>query len=186
MRKTIFVVCLLLASLACMPAASAQDNNAQSAGKSAEPVHFYRLKLVVQELNADGKITNSRSYSTIISTDLRSQRPNSIRTKTQVPESTSTIQKQDFTYVNVEANFDIHDMKEFGHQLSFHISADISSYAGNAPIGDSTWTQPVIRHNQWESSVLIPIDKPTVIFNSDALDSKGAMQVVATATPIPE
>jgi hypothetical protein len=34
----------------------------------------------------------------------------------------------------------------------------------------------------WDAPVLIPIGKPTVVFSSDALESKGGMQLVVTAT----
>lgn len=195
MRKTIFVVCVLLASLACAPAASAQDNQSQSAGKTTEPPHFYHLKLVVQELDAAGKVTNSRSYFTTISTgkELGYNANNSIRTESRMPMASGTfstggpsVMDTQFQYINVGTNFDIHDVHELGQQLSLHVKADISSFGGNAPVGGGNIHEPIIRHNQWESSLLIPIDKPTVIFTSDSLDSKGAMQVVATATPIPE
>ncbi len=190
MRKTIFVVCVLLASLACAPAASAQDNQSQSSDKATEPAHFYRLKLVVQELDADGKITNSRSYSTTVSTNDKDC-CNSIRTGSQIPIATSssistgsgTPANVQFQYVDVGTNFDIHDVHELGQQLSLHIKAAIKSEGDQAVIADVK--EPIIRQNQWEASLLIPIDKPTVIFTSDSLDSKGAMRVVATATPIP-
>jgi hypothetical protein len=45
--------------------------------------------------------------------------------------------------------------------------------------------QPTIRQNRWQAVVLIPIGQPTVVFTSDALDSKGSMQLVVTATRLP-
>ena len=84
-----------------------------------------------------------------------------------------------------DTNFDIREVKEQGHQLALHVKADISSNGGNASLGGgSNFQEPIIRHNQWESPILIPVGKPTVIFSSDALESKNAMQVVATVTPI--
>ncbi len=44
--------------------------------------------------------------------------------------------------------------------------------------------EPVIRQNVWDSTVLVPIGKPTVVFSSDDLDSKGKMQVEVTATRV--
>jgi hypothetical protein len=179
MRRTIFVVSVLLAALACPPASRAQDNNTQSAAKPAEPPHFYHLKLVVQELDADGKITNSRSYSTTISTD-RQLGPVSIRTESNVPGPNTP---GALRTIHIDAKFDINNnVHEYGRQLSFRIESVVDSYVPT----DNGAPNPISRHNEWGAPVLIPIDKPTVIFTSDALDSKGAMQVVATATPIPE
>jgi hypothetical protein len=42
----------------------------------------------------------------------------------------------------------------------------------------------VIRQNKWDSSVLIPVGKPTLVFSADDLDSKGKMQVELTATKV--
>lgn len=190
MRKTIFVFSILLASLAFMPTASAQDYQSQSASKTIEPAHFYHLKLVVQELDADGKVTNSRSYFTTVNTD-KDSGANSIRAESHVPVGTgvfsagspSNVETQ-FQYINVGTKFDIRHVHELGRQLSLHVQADISSEGDAAVIGNNK--EPVIRHNQWEASVLIPIGRPTIVFTSDSLDSQGAMQVVATATPIPE
>lgn len=179
MRKTIFVFCVLLASLSCALTASAQDSHSPGVDTSTEPAHFYHLKFVVQQLDADGKITNSRSYFTTVSTANKGySNEESIRTDSQVPYPSTTNR---FDYVDVGIDFDIHDVNDLGRQLSLHVKAAVRSYLPPAIAGASA----ISCHNQWESSLLIPIGKPTVIFTSDSLDSKGAMQVVATATPIP-
>jgi len=179
MRKTLFALSLLLASLASAPASSAQNDNA----KPTVPNHFYHLKLVLQELDADGKVINSRSYSTTISTEKNSR--GSIRARTRIPVSTNSQDPKQLDWVEVGSNFDVNNVNELDRQLSFHISADITSYVGTAPISNSPYLEPVTRQNKWESSLLIPVGKPTVIFTSDSFDSKGATQAVATATPIP-
>jgi hypothetical protein len=183
MRKAIFAFSLLLASLACAPALSAQDDGAQSTIKPATPSHFYHLKLVLQNLDADGKVVNSRTYSTTISTERGTR--DSIRAQTRIPVNTDTQNTKQLTWVDVGSNFDVDRINELDRQLAFHINADITSYVGTAPIGGSTFLEPVTHHNKWESSLLIPIGKPTVIFTSDSFDSKGATQVTATAAPIP-
>jgi hypothetical protein len=78
-------------------------------------------------------------------------------------------------------NIDAHNAHEMGHQLSLDLVADVSSIA---PTDDGRIHRPVIRQNKWQSSVLIPVGKATVVFTSDSLDSKGSMQVVATATAL--
>jgi hypothetical protein len=44
--------------------------------------------------------------------------------------------------------------------------------------------QPVVRQNQWQAGVIVPLKKPTVVFSSDDLTTKRQMQVELTATPI--
>ncbi len=193
MRKTIFVSSMLLAMLACTPALHAQDNqSAQPAtGEPAPPIHYYHLELVVQELGADKKPTNSRSYTTTITTDSHNAQ-SSIRTGSKIPIATGAYSDGDtkilsantqFQYIDVGVSIDANHTHEIGRQLSIAMTADVSS-VGNA--SDTMIHQPVIRQNRWQSTVLIPIGKPTVIFTSDSLDNKSAMQVVATATLIPE
>jgi len=53
-----------------------------------------------------------------------------------------------------------------------------------AATADQSVHQPVVRQNKWQAAVLIPVGKPTVVFTSDALDSKGTMQLVVTATSL--
>ena len=180
MRKMILFASLLLASLSCIPA-SAQDNQSpQPTDKTSAAAHYFHLIFAVQELGTDGKPINSRSYTTTVSTD---RRDSSIRTTSQVPVPTGIVagNNTQYTFVDVGINFDVHEVSEIGHQLALHVKAEVNSYLPAEKPADIT---AVRRHNQWESSLLIPIGKPTVIFTSDALDGKGAVQVVATVTPI--
>src|ERR1700679_1566433 len=186
MRKHILTSYILFAALAAPVISYAQD---QKPTESAEPFHFYHLTLTVQEVDSTNKPINSRSYSTIISTDSKSPYSNSIRTSSRVPVVSGTFssgekvaQSTQYTYIDIGTNFDIREVKEQGRQLALHVKADISSNGGLTPLGGGLG-EPLIRHNQWESPILIPVGKPTVIFSSDALESKNAMQVVATVTP---
>ena len=179
MRKSILAASILLAALIGPAIAFAQDDQKpKEESKPAEPVHFYHLTLVVQEVDASGKPFNSRSYSTTISTGTGVGGANSIRTGSRVPVNNGVAQ---YNYIDIGNNFDVRYVHEVNRELSFYAHADISSYTPT----ENTAIPPIIRHNQWESTVIIPIGKPTVIFSSDALESKNAMQVVATVTPIP-
>jgi hypothetical protein len=183
MRKAIFVSCLVLFAFVVLgPRASAQDQpKAAEPAKDVAPVHFYHLELVVQELGKDGKPTNSRTYTTIVSTDPRDQLA-SIRTNSRIPIVTgSSGGNTQFQYQNVGVNIDVHRAKEVGRQLSFDLDADISSVAENT---DANLHQPIIRQNKWQAVVLIPIGKATVVCTSDTLDSKGSMQLTVTATQV--
>src|ERR1700679_677258 len=124
MRKTIFTVGLVLALLICAPASRAQNDK-------PEPMpHFYRLKLVVEELDGAGKIINNRSYSTDISTKKGSRDP-SIRAQSRVPyiQDIKANGTKGTSYYEVGANFDVRDVIEVSGQLALSIQADISSYA---------------------------------------------------------
>jgi hypothetical protein len=177
----IFVSCLLLFGFAFGSRALAQDEaKPAEAAKATEPVHYYHLELVVQELGKDGKPTNSRTYTTTASTDPHGN--TSIRTNSRIPIVTgSSGGNTQFQYQNVGVNIDVRHAKEVGHQLSFELDADISSVAENS---DANLHQPIIRENKWQAVVLLPVGKPTVVCTSDTLDSKGSMQLVVTATAV--
>jgi hypothetical protein len=178
MRKIPFVGSLLLFAFAILlqPACAQEVSKSNEAAKAADttPVAFYHLLFVVQELGADNKPVNSRAYTTTVSTSTSG----SIRTGSRIPVATGANQ---FQYVDVGVNFDIRHVAEIRHQLSLDLTAEVSSLAGAY---DPNVHQPVIRQNSWHASVLIPVGKPTTIFASDALDSKGSIQVVITAEPM--
>ena len=199
MRK-IAICSLLLLMLPFSGRALAQDQPKTSPeGKASEttkapepPVHYYHLEFVVQELGDDGKPVNSRTYSTTINTNRHSS-PISIRTGSRVPIATGASSADaakhvdtQFQYIDVGVSFDIRDAyltEEVSDRLAFFLNADISSLASTTRMGSPNGPEePVIRQNRWSAPVLIPIGKPTVVFTSDALDSKGGMQVVVTAT----
>jgi hypothetical protein len=180
MRKMILFTSLLFASLFSVPAIAQDNQSPQPADKTPTPAHYFHLTFAVQELGTDGKPINSRSYATTVSTDRRDA---SIRTTSQVPVLSGPIgsNSTQYTFVDVGINFDIREVSELGHQLSLHVKAEVNSYLPPEKPADIA---AVRRHNQWESSLLVPIGKPTTIFTSDSLDGKGAMQVTATVTPI--
>jgi hypothetical protein len=177
----------MLAPFAGHRALSQDAPKTQEIAKAPEsPVHYYHLDFVIQELGADGKPINSRSYTTTISSDLR-EKGASIRANSRIPYSSGStlvntqLVNTQFQYVDVGVNIDARSTHEIGRQLSLDLTADVSSVGSSS---DSSLHQPVIRQNKWQALVLIPISKPTVVFTSDALDNKGSMQVVVTATPL--
>lgn len=181
MRKTIVVSCFVLFVFTLASHTWAQDQaKPAEPAKAAEPVHYYHLEMVVQELGTDGKPTNSRTYTTTVSTDDRGSA--SIRTNSKIPIVTgSSAGNTSFQYQNVGVNIDARGAREVGRQLSFNLTADISSVAENR---DANLHEPIIRQNRWQAVVLIPVGKPSVVFTSDALDSRGSMQLAVTATPM--
>ena len=192
MRKITFVCSLLVLTILLAPNTSAQETSgdqqspkAQNAVPAASPTHFYRLDFAVEDIGENGKPTNSRAYSTILGTDSRELM--SIRTGSRMPIATGLYPANaastgtNFQYVDLGVNFDVRDVREIGRQLSVNLTADLSGLAGP---NDSTTHQPIIRHNRWQGFVLIPTGKPTVVFSSDSLDSKGSTRILVTATPL--
>ena len=172
----------------------------QGSEKPAErPVHHYQLRFDVEEVRDNGKITNSRTYRTMISTD--SGQLSSIRTGNKIPIVTGVIGDEkagnkQVQYLDIGVNIDIgvtyvlnpnfekdaNSTREIGDKLALRIKAEISDVAPTQTNVVLRNDDPVIRQNRWESVVLVTPGKPTVIFSSDNLDNKGKMQVELTAT----
>jgi hypothetical protein len=189
MRKFALMSSLLLFALALPPLARAQDADkpVEDAKTAEDAPNYYHLVFVVQELDAAGKPVNSRTYTTNVSTDPKHS--GSIRTGSRIPIATGAFAsggekgqvETQFQYIDVGVNFDIRRIEDVRHELGIDLAAEISSVA---EASDARLHQPVIRQNRWQTQVLIPISKATVLFSSDSLDSKGSLQVTVTATPI--
>lgn len=146
------------------------------------PAHYYKLNLTVEETNSSGQVSNARSYVTSVRTGGNVQQ---IRTGTRVPVITGTgtsTQSTQFTYIDLGVDFDVRDVEEIGDRLGLKLTANVSSLAEQENIGELK--EPVIRQNKWDSAVVIPIGKSTVVFSADDLSDKGKMQVEVTATRI--
>lgn len=153
--------------------------------KPAEPKHFYRLLLRLQDVDANGKVINTRSYTTSIATqDLMKE---SIRTGSRIPVtagSYSTGQvisaNTSYNYQDVGVDVDAMDAKDGEGELSFYLTVDVKSLV---PPSEKPLPAPITRNNRWSSRVSVPINKPTIVFSSDNLEDKGKMQLEVTATP---
>jgi hypothetical protein len=163
---------------------------AQNPEAPKEPPKFYKLEFVVKELDA-GKVVNARSYSMTASTGTQRSVTHT-GSKVPVPTSPPTAPESpgshpyavsipQYTIINVGVNIDCSSLMEVKSKLSLAIKADISSIAQESTTNPS---QPIIRQNVWESTVVVPIKKPSVIFSSDDTATKRQMQLELTATPI--
>ena len=194
MRRIALVCYVVISASAFGRFVYAQDDAKTNAARQQEtgpkapepPAHYYRLDFVVQEIGADGKPVNSRSYSTDVNT-----RPHGdtsmIKTGSRIPimvggPATSGGEKHfdiNYQYIDVGVNLSAGDVHEVGHLLAIFLKAEVSSL-GTASANATS--DPVIRQNTRVGPVVIPVGKPTVVFSSDALESKGGMQVSVTAT----
>jgi hypothetical protein len=174
MKRTAIWVAVA-AGLLVSPGLRAQDSAKASTSEANPPEHFYRLIFTLDEINDAGKVDNSRSYIATIVTG-RPGGQQRIRTGSRIPIATGTAGgSTQFQYLDLGVNFDVRQVKEVGDKVS-SLAQEQHLVAGS-PVGD-----PVIRQNRWDSVVLIPVGKPTVVFSADDLDSKGKMQVELTAT----
>jgi len=191
MNKTM-IFAAALAFLSAPMASVAQQSSPKETSENP-PDHYYKLTLVVEEVNEAGKIANARSYQTTVDTNARNGNgapaTQQIRTGARVPivtAATPSSSVTQFQYVDVGVNFDVREVKQVGDKLGFNLTADISSLADDNTGGASSNLRgdPVIRQNRWDSAILIPIGKPTLVYSADDLDSKGKMQVEVTATRV--
>lgn len=182
---------LAVSSLSLLPLAIRAQSPAEST--AASPQHFYHLHFAVAELDAAGKATNTRSYEETVATTGSGHAvgDQQIKVGSRVPIATGSygsngspanLANTQFQYIDLGVNLDVRDAMEHGEKLGFRIKAEISSVARQTEIAGVG--EPIIRQNVWDSTVLIPIGKPTVVFSSDDLDSKGKMQVEVTATRV--
>lgn len=183
MRKiAIFCSILMLIPLASQAKAQDTANKQPAAAAPAEPVHYYHFDFVVEDLDAAGKVVNSRSYSTTVDTEPHYL--TSIRAGSRIPVITGTAAgNTQYQYIDLGVQLDVRDVHEAGRQLAFDLTANLSGES-TAPPPDPNFHEPVIRQNKWASRILIPIGKRTVVFASDSLDSKGSTRVAVTATQV--
>jgi len=186
MKRTIILAAALLLFAAPLHLCAQSATQASPATQTTQ--RFYHLKFVVEELSDAGAVTNSRAYQATVTTGPNDP-PQIIKTGSRVPIATGTysgsgsaVQNTQFQYIDLGIDMEIQHVAEVGDGLKFHLHTEVSSMARYSQIAGVN--EPVIRQNDWSSDVLVPIGKPTVVYSSDDLDSKGKMQVEVTATPI--
>jgi hypothetical protein len=175
------LIALALAGLTSIPClAQADEKNAPPAQPAANTQkQFYRLAFVVQELE-NGRLVNSRSYSTVMS----EMKSSSIRAGAKVPFSSTSGANTQWQQIDVGVSIDCHRLQVTSNIVFLDIKAEISSIMDNHAENSPPPSLPIIRQNQWESNVVLPLKQPTVIFSSDDPASKRTMQLKLTVTPI--
>jgi hypothetical protein len=147
------------------------------------PLTHYKLTYRLLEVDANGKITNSRSYFAIIGAGGDSA-PAKIRTGDKFPivVGTGATGATDVQYQDVGTDIDTFHPRINDRELSLQVSAALSSVAKSAP--SPVPNVPIMRQTRWESSVVVTLDKPTLIFISDNTGDTGKTELELTATEI--
>jgi hypothetical protein len=177
-------ILLAVALLGCSasPAVGQGTSGDRQNAKAPFVPHYYHLVFVVKEIEA-GKVINSRSYFMTIGTvdgSMNSFNPRSIRTGTKIP---TEFEPGKMSYVDVGVNIDCRTVVDLGSRLAMDLSAEVSNVQKEA--GDtSKIANPLIQQNKWNSQVVVVLGKPTVVFSSDEVTSKRAIELELTATEI--
>jgi len=183
MRKpTAFVYSLLFLlglTLSASPAMPQEGRTQNPPAPETRPEQrYYRIEFTLKELNDDGRVVNSRSYNTSVSTDSKNS---SLRIGTKIPVRTNE-KTGEINYTDVGVDLDCALLREAAQGLALQVSGSVRSLAATASAGETS--PPVIHQNNWSLITAVPVGKPTVVFSSDNLENKGRMQVEVTATPI--
>lgn len=175
MLKRLAPLAIMILLCASSPRMFAQQTEAPQpaaeVAKRTPVVRYYRLDFVVRESD-QGKVLNQRAYSLGVAAAGVAEGRDwwSLRAGTKVPAGSN--------YVDVGFNLDVRP-EDAGGALQLRLKADLSSVApdaGNANL-------PPIRQMRVEEAVLVPINKPTVVFSSEDPSSKHQFQIEVTAVP---
>lgn len=174
------LACTVVAWSQAPQAAGSTSTHASANSYKLSPEHYFRLTFRVLDVSAEGKITNSRSYTETIATGPKSGRTSSIRSGDRVPVMTGS---SVFQYMDVGTNIDVQNAEIIDQTLRLYVTASISTLSSAAPANSA---HPIVRQTKWNSYVTIPIHKPTLIFSADNSTDKGKTELELTAVPINE
>ena len=144
------------------------------------PLTHYKLTYRFLEVDANGKITNSRADVAIIGAGGDSA-PAKIRAGDKFPIAVGT-GGTDVQYQDVGTEIDTFHPQIHDRQLSLQVTAALSSVPKSAP--SLVPNVPIFRQTKWESSVVVTLDKPTILFISDNTSDTGKTELELTAAEI--
>ncbi len=146
-----------------------------------QPTRYYRLDFVVKDFQ-DGKVLDARNYFVFVADRNRAGRPTSIRAESRVPVVTGS--SGSYQGYDLDVGIDCGYRAEMKDGLALDISVDVTTLVPAEHKSETQSLPPIVRKNRWASDVFVALRKPTTIFSSDDLESKGKLQVELTATPI--
>ena len=180
------------ATPAVAPSADVKSSPTPEAKPAPELPHYFHFDFAVKEVD-EGKVTNSRTYTIVMAVrragnvkyDFSQLNQSSLRSGNRIPvitgKSDAAGASAQYQYIDVGVNVDVVNPVEWQGQLMMVVRCDVSNVPGGV---DTNTPNPVIRQARWDSSVVVPIGKPTTIFSSDDVSSKRTLQLELTATPI--
>lgn len=181
LRSRAVLVLAGLMSLTCLAQSDASASNRKSfQTESNGSKQFFQLHFVVEEVENE-HVINSRSYSMIMS----EMETGSIRAGEKVPFSSTSGASTQWQQIDVGVNIDCNGLQITANGAALNVKADISSVMESKGANSPPGSIPIIRNNQWQSRVVLPLKQPSVLFSSDDPASKRTMQLKLTITPIP-
>jgi hypothetical protein len=162
------------------PEGETQTTQVATQTEAPQQERSFQLTFTARELDANGKILNSRRFETMTSIgSLKAGGVTLIRAGAKIPVASGGT---NFTYVDIGADFDVGQPRIVKqNQLAMRVSVEISSI--DNPTGSET--QPrTIHQNRWQGDVEVPIGGHKVIFSSDDLSSTKVMQIELAVTPV--
>jgi hypothetical protein len=187
---SVLVVLAFACTVAVWPQQAQSPESALSFRNS--PEHYYRLDFRVLEFSAQGKVTDSRSYSEMIASGPKSEKTSSIRTDDRVPVTigshagastglVSTLVNSEYEYIDMGTNIDAEMVQTIDQTLRLYVTANLDAMSSASP---ATSSRPITRRIGWHSYVTVPIGKPAIIFSSDNNADKGKTELELTAVPL--
>lgn len=176
-----------LLALTFVFSATAWPQDAPTSGNTSylkSPEHYFELTFRVLDISPSGRLADTKTYKEIIASGPKSSNPSRIRTSDRVqiavggkfPNGEPAISAFELG-TKIDANL----AAMLSDSLRLHVTASISSISTAAP-GDAQ--RPLIRQTTWDSNVIVPIGKPTIIFSSDNSADKGRTELELTARQI--
>jgi hypothetical protein len=147
---------------------------------SSEPAQTYKLTFTVTQL-LKGKEDGRRSYSALFTP--RGNNSGSIRVQNRVPVPSGSGTQFTYHEIGVDIDFSAPQpdvAKGLGaRQLPLSVAANINAMApGKVPGTDA----PTIREDRWKSTLIVALDKPTMLFISDDPYTDLSTRIDLTAT----
>jgi len=141
----------------------------QTDEKAPPQQKFYRFDFAVKEVDG-GKVVGTKNYSSMGKGSIM------IRSGDKMPMTNRSATGREVTFLDVGTNIDCQVLSETATQLALRVSVDISNPGDTNP--------PVVSQTKWNSNIIVPLRKPTVVFSSEGTTRKIQTQLEITVTPL--
>jgi hypothetical protein len=167
---------------------SVDNGSAQAPSRNSyehSPERYFRLTFRVLNVSPEGKVMDSHSYIEVIATGPKSLPYSSVRTRDSVPVGCATAGNPPdcppSQFADTGTDIDVQHIEIIGQTLRLYVSANISTLSFKPPASPK---YPIHRSTKWASYVIVPINKPTLIFSADNSADRGKTELELMAVPI--